>query len=118
MKFLFNLLLAPFRVHEFDLDNIVMLNQGSLDKDVTQEPRVMLYFVALCKHCGRPHQVSRETYIDPESIGLWDKWFCVRDPVVFKHWKEQLKERAGELQEMTAEDYINLTHNSDTDKRL
>lgn len=105
MKYLFNLLLAPFRFHDFDLDNVIVMNTGPIDKDVTNEPRVLLYFVALCKHCGQPIQVSRSTYIDPESITRWDKWICIRHKAVFEHWKEQVTERKAELRAMNPTDY-------------
>ena len=96
---------APFRFHDFDLENVQCINQGSLDKDVTGNPHALLYFFAFCKHCGKPVQVSRQTYIDDEPFTWWQRWFCVRDPGAYKIYAEQARERRDELTPMDTDAY-------------
>ncbi len=98
---------APFRFHDFDLENVQCINQGQLDKDVTGEPQILLYFVAFCKNCGAHVQVNRETYVVGEPP-LYKRWFCVHNPAKYKLHLEQAQERAAEVMAMTPEQYQEL----------
>ncbi len=98
---------APFRFHDFDLENVQCINQGQLDKDVTGEPQILLYFVAFCKNCGAHVQVNRETYVVGEPP-LYKRWFCVHNPAKYKLHLEQAQERAAEMMKMTSEQYQEL----------
>lgn len=107
--FIIRLIKAPFRLHDFDLENVECINQGSVDKDVTGEPHVLLYFAAFCRNCGQPVQVSRETFIDRE-ISFRKRWFCFHQKAAFQVHLEQVKEKAAEMVAMRPEDYEQFNH--------
>lgn len=102
MKYLFSLLLAFFRSHDFDYENAQCINQSSLDKDVTGEVRILLYFVVFCKHCGKALQIDRESYGKPSP---WQRWFCVHNSKAAKIQFDNIRERAAEIMRMTPEEY-------------
>ncbi len=109
---------APFRLHDFDLENVQCINQGSLDKDVTGNPHALLYFVALCRNCGTPVQVSRGTFLAGDLT--WrQRWFCKYDPAAYKLHLEHIHEKASETVAMSSDDYKDLNEwlESVTDKR-
>ncbi len=109
---LIRLLKAPFRFHDYDLENPRCINNESLDKDVTGEPRVLLYFVAFCKNCGKPIQVNRESYLVP--IPWHKRWFCFHKPKAYKLHQEQALEREAEMMSMGMEDYQQFDRLLDT----
>ncbi len=100
---LIRLLKAPFRFHDFDLENPRCINSESLDKDVTGEPKVLLYFVAFCKNCGKSIQVNRDCYIVP--IPWYKRWFCFHKPKAYKLYQERALEREAEMMSMSNEQY-------------
>ncbi len=102
MKYLFSLLLAFFRNHDFDYENAQCINQSSLDKDVTGEVKILLYFVVFCKHCGKALQTDRETYAKPS---LWQRWFCVHNSKAAKIQLDNVRARAAEIMRMTPDEY-------------
>lgn len=117
-SWLIRLIKAPFRLHDFDLENVQCINEGSLDKEVTLNPQGILYFVAFCNNCGAPVQVSRGTFI---AKGLpWRKrWFCRHDSTAYKLHLEHVRERMAELTQMTVDDYKRVEEQLNyTDKRV
>lgn len=107
---LINYIKALWTVHDFDYDDPEMTTGGSIDKDVTGEPRVMLEFRAFCKHCGKGIPVTRETFNEPTP---WQRWYCARNPRIFDQWQEHQTERGLEMQLMDKDDYLKLTRKLD-----